>query len=115
MKLDAETLRKLALDGARNRLRTLDAEAEKLRDYIRQLSGASIPGPKKVDPMKPTKPKGPMTLHPGQKSRRKRRAYSDKFRDKVVKEAREADNASAVGKKHNISPSLVRLWMDKAK
>lgn len=114
MKLDAETLRKLALAGARTQLKQLEMEAEKLREYIRQLTGASIPTDgrrKTAEP--PKKPKGPMTLRPGQKPRRKRRKHSEKFKAQVVKEAREADNASAIGKKHNLSPSLVRLWMDK--
>lgn len=101
MKLDAEMLRKLALSGARTRLKELEKEVEVLRDYIRQLTGASIPGPK-------TEPK------PKTKAKRKRRVHSEKFKAAVVKEAREADNASAVGKKHNLSPSLVRLWMEKA-
>lgn len=100
MKLDAETLRKLALSGARTQLRELETQAEKLREAIRQLSGASVPGPK-ASPKKKEK-------------RRERRSYTDKFKASVVKEAREADNASSVGKKHNISPSLVRLWMEKA-
>jgi hypothetical protein len=99
MKLDAETLRKLALSGARTQLRELETQTERLREAIRQLSGASVPGPKSTK--KPEK-------------RRKRRSYSDKFKASVVKEARIADNASAIGKKHNVSPSLVRLWMEKA-
>ncbi len=104
MKLDAETLRKLALAGAKNRLRELDSEAEKLREVIRQLTGAAIPadGRRKVK-------------EPGRPKRRPRRVHSEKFKAQVVKEAREADNASAVGKRHSISPSLVRLWMEKAK
>lgn len=101
MKLDAETLRKLALSGARTRLKELESETEKLREVVRQLTGASIP----TD--------GRKTKAPAKK--RVRRAHSEKFKAQVVKEAREADNASAVGKKHKLSPSLVRLWMDKAK
>lgn len=100
MKLDAEMLRKLALSGAKTRLRELEVEVDRLRDAVRQLSGTSISGPKP----KKAKPE-----------RRTRRVHSEKFKAAVVKEAREADNASAVGKKHKISPSLVRLWMDKAK
>lgn len=109
MKLDAETLRKLALSGARARRRELESELEKVKEIERQLTGASLPKP------------GPSPLREHIKSavrdqkRRKRRSYTDKFKAAVVKEAREADNASAVGKKHKISPSLVRLWMDKAK
>ncbi len=102
MKLDAETLRKLALSGARTRLKELESETEKLREVVRQLTGASIP----TD--------GRKTKTPAVK-KRVRRAHSEKFKAQVVKEAREADNASAVGKKHKLSPSLVRLWMDKAK
>lgn len=109
MKLDAETLRKLALSGARARRRELESELEKVKEIERQLTGASIP----TDGRK--KPKAPIERQPGQPKRRKRRAHSDKFKAQIVKEAREADNASAVGKKHNLSPSLVRLWMDKAK
>ena len=112
MKLDAETLRKLALSGARTRLKELETETEKLRDVIRQLTGASIPAPPRG------KVKTPMVRSPGQPARRKKRTYTkhtEKFKAQVVKEAREADNASAVSKKHNVSSSLVRLWMDKAK
>lgn len=101
MKLDAETLRKLALAGAKGQLRELEKQVDLLRETVRQLSGA-------VTQTEPRK-------KPEKHVRRKRRVHSDKFKAQVVKEAREADNASVVGKKHSISPSLVRLWMDKAK
>jgi hypothetical protein len=103
MKLDAETLRKLALAGARAELRDLETRVEKARDIVRQLSGAAIRAEEKPKP----KPKV--------KKKRTRRVHTDAFKAKVVKEAREANNASAVGKKHELSPTLVRLWMDKAK
>lgn len=107
MKLDAETLRKLALSGARNRLKELDSEREKLQEIIRQLTGASLPPDGRKSVAKAMKPKP--------EKKRTRRKYTEKFKASVVKEANEADNASAIGKKHNLSPSLVRLWQDKAK
>ena len=111
MKLDAETLRKLALSGAKAQLRELETQVERVREIVRQLSGASVPVEKKAKATRryDDKPGPKVTKY------RKRRSYTPKFKAAVVKEAREADNASAVGKKHNISPSLVRLWVDKAK
>lgn len=107
MKLDAETLRKLALSGARTRLKELDTEAERLREVIRQLTGATIT---------PTaKTKTPKEKNEKPVKYRKRRKFTERFKAQIVKEARESNNASAVGKKHDISPSLVRLWDDKAK
>jgi len=113
MKLDAETLRKLALAGARTRLKELESESEKLRDVIRQLTGATVPPDGRRSVAKAMKSKAPMRHAPGRT--RKNRKYTEKFKAAVVKEANEANNASAVGKKHNVSPSLVRLWVDKAK
>lgn len=43
MKLDAEMIRKLALAGARTRLRELEAELNEIRGVVRQLTGASTP------------------------------------------------------------------------
>lgn len=103
MKLDAETLRKLALTGARSEKRELEQRLERVNEYIRQLTGASI-----AEKMSPKR-------QPGQPKRRKRRAHTEAFKAKVVREANEADNASAIGKKHNLSPSLVRLWQEKSK
>jgi hypothetical protein len=106
VKLDAETLRKLALSGARNEKRELEVRLERVNEIIRQLTGAAVPadGRKKsvADKMKP-------------KGRRKRREHTEAFKAKVVKEAREADNASAIGKKYDVTPTLVRTWMEKAK
>lgn len=104
MKLDAETLRKLALYGAKAQLRELEAQVGHLKEIAQQLSGAVVPVDGRRKMLQPPKPK-----------RRTRRRYTDKFKADVVKEAREADNASAIGKKHNVSPSLVRLWMEKSK
>ncbi len=117
MKLDAETLRKLALQGAKADLRDLEAKVERARDIVRQLSGASVPAITTAEKMKPKAARQPNWQNGPKavKHRRKRRSHTEKFKAIVVKEAREADNASAIGKKHKISPSLVRLWMEKAK
>jgi len=100
VKLDAEMLRKLALTGAKSKLRELEVEVERLRDYVRQLSGVTAPTDGRRKKKEP--------------KRRARRAYTDKFKAEVVKEARAADSASSIGRKHNINPNLVRLWMQKA-
>lgn len=113
MTLDSEALRKLALAGARAQLKDLEAQVEDLRNTIRQLSGASIPADerRKKEPAKKTHRPG---AGPARPARRKRRMHSDMFRARVVKEA-EASNASAIGKKYELSPSLVRRWIEQAK
>lgn len=37
--------------------------------------------------------------------------HSDEFKKQVVKEAIETGNSSLVGRKHNISPSIVARWV----
>lgn len=37
--------------------------------------------------------------------------YSEEFKKQVIKEALETDNASLVGRKHDISPSIVARWV----
>lgn len=41
------------------------------------------------------------------------RKHSDEFKKQVVKEALETGNSSLVGRKHNISPSIVARWVEK--
>jgi hypothetical protein len=102
-KLDAETIRKLALVGARQQQRDLEMQVERVREVIRQLCGASTP----------RVPAGlPLSGKKKEKPHRKYRFHSDEFKAEVVK-ATKADNASVVSKQYKISPSLVRKWMKK--
>ncbi|MDD5499112.1 MAG: transposase [Dehalococcoidales bacterium] len=39
------------------------------------------------------------------------RKHSEEFKKQVVKEALETGNSSLVGRKHNISPSIVARWV----
>lgn len=106
MKLDAETLRKLALAGARSEKRELETKLNAINEYIRQLSGASVSAADKKSVADKMKPKA--------EKRRKRRTHTEAFKAKVVKDALAANNASASAKKHDVSPNLVRMWIEKA-
>jgi transposase len=41
--------------------------------------------------------------------------HSNEFKKQVIKEALETGNSSLVGRKHNISPSIVARWVKESK
>ncbi len=45
----------------------------------------------------------------------KRRKFTKEFKSQLIKEAIETGNSSVVGRKHNISPSVVSRWVRKHK
>ena len=99
VKLDADTLRKLALLGAQLKMRDLQREVDDIRTLIKQLGAAS--SSTKHRPLKVEK--------------KHRRKHSPEFKAMVAKEVRASNNASEVAKKHKLSASLVRTWVEKAK